>query len=373
MSHFPLPPLIEELPRNTSIALLASGGVDSSVALHMLVEAGFSPDLYYIRIGMEDEEGGITCTAEEDLEMVALLARKYSLPYHEIDLHKAYWERVVAYTIRSVKEGLTPNPDVMCNRLIKFGAFIDQVGGQYDYIATGHYATTRKIDGKLYLATAPDPVKDQTDFLAQLDNKQLEKIILPIGELTKQQVRHLALEAQLPNASRKDSQGICFLGKINYDQFLARYLGTLEGSIIELETGSEIGKHRGYWFHTIGQRKGLGLSGGPWFVVKKDCSTNTLYVSRGYDPATQYGTKIFCQHFRFITEDLFEQADSPVSVTFKVRHTPDFTKGLFYKLAESFLIESEKPIQGIAPGQFAVVYDATSQLCLGSGAITKGE
>lgn len=371
---YPLPATVDSVPRDASIALLASGGVDSSVALHMLVEAGFKPTLFYIRIGMVDEEGLISCTAEEDLEMVSLLARKYQLQYEEINLHTEYWERVVSYTINSVKAGFTPNPDVMCNKLIKFGLFEEQVGCKYDYIASGHYASTELIEGKVYLATSPDAVKDQTDFLAQVNLKQLSKILFPLGMLDKHQVRQLAIEAHLPNAGRKDSQGICFLGKINYNQFLERYLGRKEGDIIELETGKSIGKHNGYWFHTIGQRKGLGLSGGPWFVVKKNRAENVVFVSRGYDPITQYGTKIYCQNFDFITEDPFSMAEAanPLPITFKVRHTPEFTKGLFFKEEEGFRIESEVPIQGIAPGQFAVIYNLASHICLGSGAITSG-
>lgn len=371
--QFPLPETIQCLPRDTSIALLLSGGVDSAVALHLLVEAGFKPDLFYIRIGMENEQGQITCTAEEDLEMVALLARKYNLPYKEVDLHKEYWQKVVSYTLESVKAGLTPNPDMMCNKFIKFGVFHERVGCHYEYTASGHYAVTKKVNGKVYLATAPDPVKDQTDFLAQMNLRQISRVLFPLGLLDKHEVREIALQASLPNATRKDSQGICFLGKIDYNQFLKQHLGVKKGKIVELETGIELGEHEGYWFHTIGQRKGLGLSGGPWFVVQKDCQHNVLYVSRGYDPLTQYGTKIYCREIDFITEDLFEVSSDPRAITFKVRHTPEFTKGILYKLPEGYLIESEKLIQGIAPGQFAVIYDTDSNLCFGSGAIVRGE
>lgn len=373
MTKYPLPETVQSLPRDTSIALLLSGGVDSAVALHLLVEAGFKPDLFYIRIGMEDQEGQITCTAEEDLEMVALLARKYHLSYQEVDLHKDYWERVVSYTLNSVKAGLTPNPDMMCNKFIKFGIFHERVGCHYDYTASGHYASTEVVNGKVYLATAPDPVKDQTDFLAQMNLRQISHVLFPLGCLNKHEVREIALEANLPNALRKDSQGICFLGKIDYNQFVKQHLGTKKGKIIELETGKELGEHEGYWFHTIGQRKGLKLSGGPWFVVKKDCPRNVLYVSRGYDPLTQYGTKIYCQEIDFITENLFAISSSPLQITFKVRHTPEFTKGVLHKLENGYLIESEKPIQGIAPGQFAVIYDTDSRLCFGSGPIERGE
>ena len=256
-----------------NIAALVSGGVDSSVVVHLLKEQGYTPDIFYIRIGMEDEEGYIDCPAEEDIEITQWIAHKYGCRFEEVNLHKEYWDNVVSYTIDSVRRGLTPNPDVMCNRLIKFGAFNERRGKEYDRIATGHYATTveRRVGQSQYtfLATAKDPIKDQTDFLSQLDYNQICKLMFPIGHLLKSEVRSIAHTAALPSADRKDSQGICFLGKINYNDFLRRYLGEREGKIVEMETGRVLGTHKGYWFHTIGQRKGLFLSGGPWFVVRK--------------------------------------------------------------------------------------------------------
>ncbi len=372
MLSYPLSPYIDALDRSVSIALLASGGVDSAVACALLVRAGFRPKLFYINIGMKDE-GFTDCTREEDLEMVALIARKYGLEYEEVDLNEAYWERVVSYTIDSVKRGLTPNPDVMCNRFIKFGVFEERYGYAFDYIASGHYASTVVRNGKVYLGTAPDPVKDQTDFLAQINLKQISKILFPIGTLDKSQVRAIAEEEHLPNAHRKDSQGICFLGKINYNDFLEKYLGKKKGDIIEFETGNKIGEHDGFWFHTIGQRKGLGLSGGPWFVVRKDCPANILYVSRGYDPETQYGYEIWCRDFHFITENPFTAGcPNPLPVALKVRHTPEFLRATLAKEGEVYHIVSEQRIQGIAPGQFAVVYDPDCTICLGSGRIEEG-
>ena len=372
MLSYPLSPYIDALDRSVSIALLASGGVDSAVACALLVRAGFRPKLFYINIGMKDE-GFTDCTREEDLEMVALIARKYALEYEEVDLNEAYWERVVSYTIDSVKRGLTPNPDVMCNRFIKFGVFEERYGHAFDYIASGHYASTVVRNGKVYLGTAPDPVKDQTDFLAQINLKQISKILFPIGTLDKSQVRAIAEEEHLPNAHRKDSQGICFLGKINYNDFLEKYLGKKKGDIIEFETGNKIGEHDGFWFHTIGQRKGLGLSGGPWFVVRKDCPANILYVSRGYDPETQYGYEIWCRDFHFITENPFTAGcPNPLPVALKVRHTPEFLRATLEKEGEVYHIVSEQRIQGIAPGQFAVVYDPDCTICLGSGRIEEG-
>ena len=363
------------------IAALVSGGVDSSVAVHLLKEQGYTPDIFYIRIGMEDAEGYIDCPAEEDIEITQWIARHYGCRFEEVNLHKEYWNNVVSYTIESVRRGLTPNPDVMCNKLIKFGAFEDKRGHDYDRIATGHYATTDTVDGRVFLATAKDPVKDQTDFLSQLEYRQIEKIIFPIGHLMKSEVRTIAHEAHLPSADRKDSQGICFLGKINYNDFLRRYLGEKEGKIVELETGKVLGIHKGYWFHTIGQRKGLFLSGGPWFVVKKDIDENVLYVSQGYDPAAQYGTQINLVGFRYLSAPLAEweerlNAGQEVDVKFKIRHTPDFAQGHLVKvpsqfstLNSQFSIHSDVRIQGIAAGQYATIYDNDARLVVASGQI----
>lgn len=368
-----------------SVAALVSGGVDSAVMVHELVSHGIRPHVFYIRIGM-DADGFTDCSSEEDIELTTLLVRKYDLPFDIVSLHDEYWARVVQYTIDTVKQGLTPNPDVMCNKLIKFGVFEERYGKDFDFIATGHYATTSWVDGHTFLSTSPDPVKDQTDFLAQINFKQVSKLLFPVGHMLKHEVREIALREGLANASRKDSQGICFLGKVNYNDFIARALGTKEGRIIERETGKVLGKHKGYWFHTIGQRKGLGLSGGPWFVVKKDIKRNIILVSRGYDPEDQYGIHVRMQNFDFISLDPWtlarykspvanpdDEMIAPIAITFKIRHTPEFTPGmLHYHPTTGYTIESEKKIQGIAPGQYGVVYDQMHNLCFGSGMITAG-
>ena len=350
-----------------TIAALVSGGVDSSVVVHLLKEQGYTPDIFYIRIGMEDEEGYIDCPAEEDIEITQWIARKYGCRFEEVNLHKEYWDNVVSYTIESVRKGLTPNPDVMCNKLIKFGAFDDRRGHAYDRIATGHYATTAIVDGRSFLATAKDPVKDQTDFLSQLSYRQIQKLMFPIGHLMKSDVRAIAHEAGLPSADRKDSQGICFLGKINYNDFIKRYLGEREGKIVELESGKVLGTHKGYWFHTIGQRKGLYLSGGPWFVVRKDIENNVLYVSQGYDPREQYGDRITLMGFHPLAPI---ELPLPMEVKFKIRHTPEFHPGRLVPLSDGLVqIESGELIQGIAAGQYATIYDADAHLVIASGMI----
>ena len=388
------------------VAALLSGGVDSSVAVALLVEQGVRPDLWYIQIGPDRDQTDFTCTIEEDLEMARAVAAKYRLPLQVIDLHRDYWEKVVDYTITQVRQGLTPNPDVMCNRLIKFGVFDERVGKDYDIIATGHYAQTEEeivslksenckpegemVNGKLsncklsnrkltWLCTSPDPVKDQTDFLAQLQPWQLQKACFPIGHLPKSEVRAIAEREHLSAAHRKDSQGICFLGKIDYNDYIRQYLGEQPGQVIDRETGRVLGLHRGLWFHTIGQRKGLGFSGGPWYVVEKDMQRNILWVAHGYDPIAAYSDHFFVTAPHWLTVNPFEVngdngvnepngARPSLSVTVKIRHTPDFCPAVITPLPDDRLeVRTERPLQGVAPGQFCVIYDQQRHRCFGSG------
>lgn len=352
-----------------NVAALISGGVDSAVAVYRLLEQGHDVHLFYIRIGMDNGEGD--CSAEEDIEMCQLIASRYGLPFDVVSLHEEYWENVMEYALRTVKAGLTPNPDMMCNKLIKFGFFEQRWGHEFDKTATGHYATTTEIDGKVFLSTGVDLVKDQTDFLAQISYPQLEHIMFPVGDLPKARVREIAVATHMPNAFRKDSQGICFLGKINYNDFIRRHLGERKGPIIEIETGKKLGEHNGYWFHTIGQRKGLGLSGGPWYVVKKNVHDNVIYVSNGYDTEKQYGRLLHLDEMHFITMNPWPGECNSVEITFKNRHMPQFLSARLTRLSErEYIIESDTPVQGIAPGQFAVIYDKESHLCYGSGVIT---
>lgn len=351
------------------IAMLISGGVDSAVATHLLHEQGHELTLFYIRIQGENGEGD--CSAEEDLEMCRLIARRYGLPLEEVSLHQEYWDNVMQYALDTVMAGLTPNPDIMCNRVIKFGYFEERWGRDFEMTASGHYASTTEIDGLKYLTTAVDPVKDQTDFLARITYPQLEHVTFPLGDLPKARVREIALEQRLPNALRHDSQGICFLGKIDYNDFIRRHLGERKGPIIDIADGRKIGEHRGYWFHTIGQRKGLGLSGGPWYVVKKNVRDNVVYVSRGYDTPLQYGTRLHLDEMHWITRDPMPVGSPSMAITFKNRHTPIFLPANLERRDDgTYIIQSEAPVQGIAPGQFAVIYDRAARICHGSGIIT---
>ena len=358
---------------NKRVAVLLSGGVDSSVVLYELFRRGLHPDCFYIKIGPE-EETEWDCSSEEDLEMATAVARKYGCRLDVIDCHREYWENVTRYTMDKVRAGLTPNPDVMCNQLIKFGAFEEKMGHDYDITATGHYAQTEWHDGRKWLVAAPDPVKDQTDFLAQLHPWQLRKAVFPIGHMMKDEVRRIALEEHLVNANRKDSQGICFLGKINYNEYLRRYLGEQPGDVVEQDTGRIIGHHRGLWFHTIGQRKGLGFGGGPWFVVDKDVAGNILYVAHGYDPKTAYRSEFRVIDFHEVTWSELTAPDGlkeyGAEVTFKIRHTPGYLPGrIEWTAPGEFIMHASAPIHGVAPGQFCVVYDRQHHRCFGSGEI----
>ena len=218
----------------------------------------------------------------------------------------------------------------------------------------------------MWLCTSPDPVKDQTDFLAQIYDWQLAKALFPIGHYMKDEVRLIAEREHLVSAHRRDSQGICFLGKINYNDYLRRYLGEATGDVVELETGRKIGQHQGHWFHTIGQRKGLGFGGGPWFVVKKDVAANVLYVSHGYDPATAYCQEFPIHDFHSINGQL-----PPERITLKIRHTPEYLPARLTPQGDGrYIVRADAPIHGVAPGQFCVVYDAEHHRCYGSGEIT---
>ena len=352
------------------IAVLISGGVDSAVTVYRLLEQGHTDlHLFYIRIGLDTDEGD--CSAEEDIEMCRFIAAKYNLPFDVVSLHQEYWDNVIEYALRTVKDGLTPNPDIMCNRIIKFGYFEQRYGHEFDRTATGHYATIKHADGLTYLGTAVDPVKDQTDFLARINYDQLCHLMFPIGDLPKSAVREMAIASGMPNAYRKDSQGICFLGKINYNDFIRRHLGERTGAIVEIETGRKLGEHHGYWFHTIGQRKGLGLSGGPWYVVKKNVHDNVIYVSRGYDTEKQYGHTLHLGEMHWITRNPWPEECNQRHITFKNRHTPEFFPATITRIADGdYVVESQRKVQGIAPGQFGVIYDADHTVCLGSGIIT---
>jgi len=351
-----------------NIAALVSGGVDSSVIVPLLKEQGYDPHIFYIKIGLEGRDDIMDCPSEEDIEITTFIAKKYGCKFDIVDLQKEYFDRVARYTMDSVRKGLTPNPDVMCNRFIKFGAFEEKAGYQFDRIATGHYATQWiDAEGVAWLGTAVDALKDQTDFLARITYPQLLKAMFPLGNMPKSEVRQLAEKYGLPSAQRHDSQGICFLGKINYNDYIREYVGEKEGDIIEMETGKKLGTHKGFWFHTIGQRKGLGLGGGPWFVVKKDAQQNIVYVSQGYDPEAQYVDTINLVDVQAMNPVIKFVDGQPIR--YKIRHQPEFRTGTLSVSDKGLIIHSNVMISGVARGQFGTIYHESKPVVLGSGVI----
>ena len=348
------------------IAMLISGGVDSSVSLRLLRDAGHDITAFYLKIWLEDEFAFLgNCPWEEDLRYVRAVCEQVGVPLEVVSFQKEYWARVVSYVLAEVKEGRTPNPDVLCNSRVKFGAFYDRFGRKFDAVMTGHYAQVEQRNRQTLLSRAPDPVKDQTYFLSQLSQEQVAKVVFPIGHLHKYQVRALAQEYGLPTAARRDSQGICFLGKIAFDEFLCAHLGVRRGDIIEHETGKKLGEHEGFWYYTIGQRRGIGLSGGPWYVVTKDPLTNTITVSNVWRTPDMIRDTFTVTGLNWIAGRLPKARRLRV----KLRHgARDWDCRLRFSDAGTRVrVTLAEGDPGIAPGQFAVFYEG--EYCLGGGVI----
>lgn len=356
-------------------AVLSSGGVDSSVALRLLHAKQGSANLvaFYLKIWLEDDMASLgECPWEEDLSYVRAICEDIGVPLEIVPLQREYWDRVVSYTVAELKAGRTPSPDIFCNQRIKFGAFFDHLGEEFDTVASGHYARIeRSAEGRYRLLKGVDPVKDQTYFLSHLSRDQVSRLQFPVGALPKPDVRALAEQFDLPNRDRRDSQGICFLGKIRFPDFVEYHLGEKRGPIVELDTGRRLGEHRGYWFHTVGQRKGLGLSGGPWFVVAKDLEANIVFVTHR-EHLVSNGRR----EFRVGDIHWIDEEPTTVELTVKLRHGPrvqtcrisdcpeDSAGSLGRGSLEVALSEDDA---GIAPGQFAIFYDGDH--CLGGGTI----
>ncbi len=350
------------------IAVLVSGGVDSSVALRLLKDEGHELTAFYLKIWLEDELSFLgECPWEEDLSYVRAVCEEAGVPLEVVPFQKEYWEEVVAYVIDEVRSGRTPNPDMLCNARIKFGAFYEAFGRDYDKVATGHYAWTEEYDGKTLLRVSPDPIKDQTYFLSQLSQEQVSKALFPIGKYEKGEVRKLAEKYHLPNAKRKDSQGICFLGKIPFDRFLEHHLGKRPGKIIEYETKKVLGEHDGFYYYTVGQRRGIRLSGGPWYVVGKNAEMNEVYISHGEHYALSARDTFVVGGVNWISGTVPENKDLMV----KVRHGAKMYPATVEFLENDRLnITLKEKDPGVAAGQFAVLYDG--EYCLGGGTILEG-
>lgn len=359
-----------------------SGGVDSSVAALLLKEQGYDVTGVFMKNWDEEDESGV-CTATFDYEDVVKTCEILDIPYFTVNFVKEYWDNVFEYFLEEYRNGRTPNPDVLCNKEIKFKAFLDfamKVGA--DYLATGHYAKVSEDKGTFHLEKGDDRNKDQSYFLCQLNQHQLSKTLFPLGELTKPEVRELAKKHELNTAGKKDSTGICFIGERNFNEFISNYLPAKPGKMMTYD-GQEIGKHNGLMYYTIGQRKGLGIggvgSGEPWFVAEKDLENNILYVVQGESHEKLFSNGLVAKDFNWIggkapelplkcmAKFRYRQSDRPVTVTsINNIHEP---KEAYDRFTSDLELTFDEPQSAITEGQFVVLYQGDT--CLGGGIITQ--
>lgn len=363
--------IVVEIQKKTRVVVGMSGGVDSSVAALLLKNAGYEVIGVFMKNWDDMNEMGV-CTATEDYQDVASVAEKIGVPYYSVNFEQEYWDRVFEYFLAEYRAGRTPNPDVVCNREIKFKAFLDyalDLGA--DYVATGHYAKVHRLeDGSICLQRAADQNKDQTYFLCQLGQAQLKRALFPLGNLQKQEVRAIALRAGLSTAKKKDSTGVCFIGEKNFKQFLSNYLPAQKGKIKTL-SGKEMGVHDGLMYYTIGQREGLGIGGqkggcnAPWFVVGKDLKTNTLYVGQGFNHPALLATSLDASEVRFTNENKI-QTEFSCTAKFRYRQ-PDIDVQVFLYDGGCAKVKFKEPARAVTPGQAVVFYNGEE--CLGGGLI----
>lgn len=361
----------------TTIVVGMSGGVDSSVVALLLKQQGYNVIGLFMNNWEEDDPNGV-CTAVDDYSDVKKVANKIGIPYYSIDFSKEYMDNVFQDFLKEYANGRTPNPDVLCNREIKFGPFLrfaESIGA--DKIATGHYCNIdQDDDGNYYLKKAEDQGKDQTYFLNQLSQDQLSKVIFPIGKMNKSEVRKIAEENGLVNAKKKDSTGICFIGERNFKKFLQEYLPAKPGKIVDINSGDVVGKHDGLMYYTLGQRKGLGIGGGHgksgecWFVVKKDLKDNILYVAQGNDDAL-YSDALVSNKFNWIPK-LPDEKEFECTAKFRYRQPDQNVKVKIQDDGSVYVTFAEKQ-RAVTPGQYVVLYkkDPNSKYdnCLGGGVI----
>ncbi|VWX36431.1 tRNA 2-thiouridine(34) synthase MnmA [Exiguobacterium oxidotolerans] len=353
-------------PSETTVVVGMSGGVDSSVTAHLLKEQGYNVIGIFMKNWDDTDEDGF-CTATEDYEDVIAVANQIGIPYYAVNFEKEYWDKVFTYFLNEYKLGRTPNPDVMCNKEIKFKAFLDhamRLGA--DFVATGHYARAVYEDGEHKLLRGVDTNKDQTYFLNQLSQDQIAKAMFPIGHMEKSEVRKIAEEANLATAKKKDSTGICFIGERNFKQFLSQYLPAQPGEMRTLD-GKVMGRHDGLMYYTMGQRHGLGIGGDgePWFVVGKNLADNVLFVDQGFHNELLYSEGLYAS-------DISWTAPLKVGDTFrctaKFRYRQE-DSGVTVRLLENGRLDVafDERQRAITPGQAVVFYD--SDVCLGGATI----
>lgn len=353
-------------PEETRVVIGMSGGVDSSVAALLLKQQGYDVIGIFMKNWDDTDESGV-CTATEDYEDVIRVCNQIGIPYYAVNFEKEYWDKVFTYFLEEYKAGRTPNPDVMCNKEIKFKAFLDHaLALGADFVATGHYARVEFQDGEYKMLRGRDENKDQTYFLNQLNQQQLSKTMFPIGHLEKKQVREIALQHDLATAKKKDSTGICFIGERNFKQFLSEYLPAKKGKMQTLQCEIK-GEHDGLMYYTIGQRHGLGIGGDgdPWFVVGKNVKENILYVEQGFHHEALYSESLRANKVSFTSE---KPKPTTFTCTAKFRYRqPDREVTVHLEENDTVWVEFKEPQRAITKGQAVVFYNGDE--CLGGGTI----
>ncbi len=347
-----------------------SGGVDSSVAALLLKEQGYEVIGLFMRNWEETDENGV-CTATEDYEDVARVCEKIGIDYYTVNFAKEYYDNVFAHFLDEYAKGRTPNPDVLCNREIKFKRFLDYALGvvQGDYLATGHYARIGKEGDRYTMLRAADRNKDQTYFLCQIGQRELSKSLFPVGDLDKAEVRRIAEKHGFVTAQKKDSTGICFIGERNFTQFLKQYLPAQPGKIVHLDTGKVLGEHQGLMYYTLGQRRGMGIggsgSGEPWFVAQKDLVDNILYVVQGGDHPALLSTALTAEDMNWVRGEA-KAKDFNCTAKFRYRQ-PDQKVRVVVEADGRIVVYFDQPQRAVTPGQVVVLYEGDE--CLGGATI----
>lgn len=352
--------------KDIKVVVGISGGVDSSVAALLLKQEGYDVTGIFMKNWDDIDENGV-CTAEEDFQDAVKICNQLDIPYYSINFEKEYYDRVFTYFLDEYKKGRTPNPDIMCNKEIKFKAFLDfamNLGA--DYIATGHYARIKRDeDGNVLLLRGIDNNKDQTYFLSQLSQNQIKNVMFPVGNLEKKDVRRLAKEYKLATAEKKDSTGICFIGERDFKEFLSNYLPAKPGDMVSVD-GEIMGQHQGLMYHTIGQRRGLGIGGlgEAWFVCGKNLEKNQLIVCQGETNEHLFSDRLLASNFSTtmaskpkkefdcVAKFRYRQKDIPVHVKF---------------IDEDHIEVTYDHVKAVTPGQACVLYDG--EVCIGSAII----
>ncbi|WP_147196989.1 tRNA 2-thiouridine(34) synthase MnmA [Pantoea sp. CCBC3-3-1] len=348
-----------------------SGGVDSSVSAWLLQQQGYQVEGLFMK-NWEEDDGEEYCTAAEDLADAQAVCDKLGIHLHTVNFAAEYWDNVFEHFLEEYKAGRTPNPDILCNKEIKFKAFLEFAAEDLgaDFIATGHYVRRQDVNGKSQLLRGLDDNKDQSYFLYTLSHEQIAQSLFPVGELAKPEVRRIAEELELVTAKKKDSTGICFIGERKFRDFLGRYLPAQPGAIVSTE-GDVVGEHQGLMYHTLGQRKGLGIGGTkegseePWYVVDKDVAKNLLVVAQGHEHPRLMSVGLIAQQLHLVDR---ETVTTPLRCTVKTRYRQTDIPCTVTPLgADRLEVRFDEPVAAVTPGQSAVFY--LNEVCLGGGII----